>query len=163
MSNPDPGDNPRRRAPVPRQACPMALAADIIGDRWTLLILREAFYGVVRYDDMRADLDAPRSMLTDRLARLVEHGLMKRESYREPGKRTREAYVLTPAGRGLSLTFVALTQWGEEFVLRKPAPVKLVDRSTDRALRVALVDDDGRIAAPRDARLVPRRRRAGKT
>ncbi|MCG8691817.1 MAG: helix-turn-helix transcriptional regulator [Minwuiales bacterium] len=123
----------------------MALAAEIFGDRWTLLILREAFYGVQRYDDMRADLGAPRSMLTDRLGKLVERGLMERRPYREPGSRTRDAYVLTERGRGLALTLLALTQWGEEHVIGGPAPVEIVERKTGRPLRVDLVDEDGRI------------------
>lgn len=121
----------------------MALAAEILGDRWTLLILREAFYGVQRYDDMRADLDAPRSMLTDRLGKMVERGLMSRRPYQEEGSRTRDAYVLTEAGRALALTLMAMTQWGERYVLDGPAPVVVVDRATGRELHVGLMDEDG--------------------
>ncbi len=120
----------------------MALAAEIIGDRWTLLILREAFYGVSRYDDMLADLGAPRSMLTDRLNRLVERGILWREPYREPGNRTRHAYRLTGAGQALALTLIALTQWGEEHVIGREAPVEIVDRQDGRTLRVALIADE---------------------
>ncbi|WP_439575321.1 winged helix-turn-helix transcriptional regulator [Phreatobacter sp.] len=134
----------------------MALAAEAIGDRWTLLILREAFYGVQRYDDMRQDLDAPRSMLSDRLARLVERGILERRAYQEPGDRARHAYVLTPSGRDLALTLAALTQWGEAHVLGRPAPVGLVDRQTGRPLRVALVDEAGRAVDAAAARLVRR-------
>lgn len=134
----------------------MAMAAEILGDRWTLLILREAFYGVQRYDDMRADLGAPRSMLTDRLAKLVEMGLLERRPYREPGKRTREAYALSDAGRGLALTLMALTQWGETYVLKGPAPVEVVDCKTGRPLRVALVDEKGRPAKLENAVLAPK-------
>jgi DNA-binding HxlR family transcriptional regulator len=142
MSNPAEQDAVRRRSPVPRAQCPMALAAELIGDRWTLLILREAFYGVSRYDDMLADLGAPRSMLTDRLNRLVERGILRREAYREPGSRTRQAYRLTGAGQALALTLIALTQWGEEHVTGKEAPIEIVDRRNGRTLRVALVADE---------------------
>jgi len=121
----------------------MALAAEILGDRWTLLILREAFYGVQRYDDMRADLDAPRSMLTDRLRKMVEHGLMDRRPYQEEGSRTRDAYVLTEAGRALALTLMAMTQWGERYILEGPAPIVIVNHSTGRELHVGLLDEDG--------------------
>ncbi|TKT75103.1 helix-turn-helix transcriptional regulator [Aquamicrobium sp. LC103] len=131
----------------------MALAAEMVGDRWTLLILREAFYGVQRYDDMRADLGAPRSMLSDRLARLVEQGIMTRRAYREPGDRERHAYVLTESGRALALTLSALTQWGEAYILGRPAPVEIVDGSTGGALRVALVDEAGIPVEPAKARL----------
>jgi len=134
----------------------MALAAEILGDRWTLLILREAFYGVQRYDDMREDLAAPRSMLTDRLTRLVDRGLMARRPYQEPGARMRSAYVLTPSGRALALTLLALTQWGEEHILKGPAPVEIRDRSTGRPLRVALVNEANQIVDLSAATLVKR-------
>lgn len=131
----------------------MALAAEILGDRWTLLILREAFYGVQRYDDMREDLGAPRSTLTDRLARLVELGVFERATYREEGSRGREAYVLTARGRDLALTLLALTQWGEDHVLNKPAPVEIIDRRNGTPLRVELVNDKGRKVALHNATL----------
>lgn len=131
----------------------MALAAEILGDRWTLLILREAFYGVQRYDDMLADLGAPRSMLTDRLGKLVAHGLMTRRPYQEPGARTRHAYVLTDAGMSLALTLLALTQWGEEHILNAPAPVEIIDKTSGHPLRVALVNEVGEITDLRSARL----------
>lgn len=135
----------------------MALAAEILGDRWTLLILREAFYGVQRYDDMREDLGAPRSMLTDRLSKLVEQGLMTREPYQEPGARVRYAYSLTTRGRDVALTMMALSQWGEKHIRGEPAPVDLIDKSTGRPLRVALVDDRGKLVDLSNAALAKRR------
>lgn len=157
MSNPA-SDRPiRQRALVPREACPMALAAEILGDRWTLLILREAFYGVQRYDDMRADLDAPRSMLTDRLGKLVERGLMVKRPYQEEGSRTREAYALTEAGRALGLVLMAMTQWGETYILGGPAPVSVVDRSDGQELLVGLLNEDGKTVALSTAMLTLRK------
>ncbi|MEX0284617.1 MAG: winged helix-turn-helix transcriptional regulator [Paracoccaceae bacterium] len=129
----------------------MARAAELLGDRWTLLVLREAFYGVQRYDDMRADLGAPRSMLTDRLNKLVKRGLMQRRAYQDPGDRPRQAYVLTQKGKDLALTLIAITQWGEDHVLNGPAPVQVVDRQTGQRLRVELVDENGEIADLRNA------------
>lgn len=133
----------RRRAPVPFEDCGMALAAQILGDRWSLLILREAFYGVTRYDDIREDLDAPRSMLTDRLGKLIDRGLMVRQPYREPGSRTREAYVLTDAGRALALTLLALMQWGDEFIRDEPPRIEITDKASGEAVRVELVNASG--------------------
>lgn len=130
----------------------MALAVEVLGDRWTMLILREAFYGVQRYDDMRADLGAPRAMLTDRLGKLVDKGLLERRPYREAGARTRYAYALTTAGRDLALTLIALTQWGEAHVAG-PAPVEVVSAETDQRLRAALIDEDGNPVDPGAARL----------
>lgn len=156
MSNPDSEHSIRRRALVPKDQCPMALAAEILGDRWTLLILREAFYGVQRYDDMRADLDAPRSMLSDRLAKLVAAGIMTRQAYQEPGERERHAYALTASGRALALTLSALTQWGEAHVLGEQAPVGIIDASTGEELRVAFVNRAGKSVEPGKARLAKR-------
>jgi len=147
MSNSDNSHPLRRRAPIPREVCPLALAAEILGDRWTLLILREAFYGVVRYDDMLADLSAPRSMLTDRLSKLVDRGLIARKPYQEPGSRTRQAYVLTDAGRALGQTLIALSQWGEAHVSKQPAPIEFVERETSRPVRAALINDEGQNVA----------------
>ena len=131
----------------------MAMAAEILGDRWTLLILREAFYGVARYDDMREDLGAPRSMLSDRLGKMVDNGLMTRRPYQEPGSRSRNAYVLTDAGRDLALTLMALSQWGEKHALGDDAPITLRDKQTGRKLRVGLVDSKGQPVDIRRARI----------
>ena len=129
---------------MPREQCPMALAAELVGDKWVLLILREAFYGVCRYDDMRLDLDIPRAMLTDRLNRLVSDGLLERRVYQEPGTRTRHAYILTRKGRSLALVMMALTQWGEAHLTGGDAPVAVIDRETSGELRVGLNDEHGR-------------------
>ena len=119
----------------------MALSADLLGDRWMLLILREAFYGVRRYEDMLADLGAPRATLTDRLNRLVSHGLLVREPYQEPGSRTRQAYRLTTAGQALGTVLIALSEWGEGHLLASAAPVEFVEAKSGSALRLALVDE----------------------
>ena len=147
MSNSDKSSSIRRRALVPKAECPMALAAELLGDRWTMLILREAFYGVVRYDDMLADLEAPRSMLTDRLSKMVAKGLLERRSYQEPGSRARNAYVLTDAGRALGKTLIALTEWGETHVLGKPAPVQVIDTESGKPLKLELVAPNGKVVA----------------
>lgn len=131
----------------------MALATEIVGDRWTLLVLREAFYGVQRFDDMRADLDVPRSMLSDRLRKLVENGLMTRQPYQEPGERVRYSYVLTDAGRELALTMLALTQWGEKYASASESPVQVVSGKSGRRLQVKLVDEEGEIVPLAEARL----------
>ncbi|PWJ20275.1 winged helix-turn-helix transcriptional regulator [Jannaschia seohaensis] len=145
MSNPESSSTVRRRAPVPRADCALAQATEEIGDRWSLLILREAFFGVMRYDDIREDLGIPRSVLTDRLAKLVARGLLEKRPYREAGDRQRFGYSLTEKGRNLALTFIALTHWSEAHVLGALGPIEIVDQETGRGLRVALVDDEGRI------------------
>ncbi|MDO8981882.1 MAG: helix-turn-helix domain-containing protein [Afipia sp.] len=84
-----------RRSPVPPGDCNLWKAFELIGDRWTLVILRSALYGVRRFDDFQNELDVPRSVLSNRLARLVENGLMQRRDYREDGQRARIEYPLT--------------------------------------------------------------------
>ena len=143
MSKSEAGTNVRHRAPVPISDCALVAAVEEIGDRWTLLILREAFYGVVRFDDIRADLGIPRAMLADRLAKLVESACLEKRPYREAGNRARYAYALTDKGRALSVALIALTHWGEAHVLKSPGPVEIVDAETDRPLHLALLDNKG--------------------
>ncbi|MFK7792665.1 MAG: winged helix-turn-helix transcriptional regulator [Devosiaceae bacterium] len=147
-----PKPSPRRRAALPIADCPMAAAVAIIGDRWSLLILREAFYGVVRHADIRDDLGIPRSVLSDRLSKLVEQGLLTKSEYREEGARPRQAYKLAPKGRGMVLTFIALTQWGSEHCLDGDSPVEVIDKETGGQLRLSLINEnDAPVAASRAA------------
>lgn len=129
----------RKRAPIPVDECGAALASKLLSDRWTLLIVREGFYGVTRFDDIRADLGVPRSVLADRLDKLVAAGVFSREPYREDGARTRQAYVLTRAGWRLGITVLALMQWGDEFLKDGAGSLRVTERGTDTPLRVALV------------------------
>ena len=143
MSNSDRNLAIRRRALVPRESCPMAIAADVLGDKWTLLILREAFYGVVRYDDMLQDLGAPRSTLTDRLNKLVKHKVLERRPYQLPGERQRYLYALTNRGKELSPLFIAMTKWGEDHLLEGKAPVQAVQQNTGEAVYISLTNEQG--------------------
>jgi DNA-binding HxlR family transcriptional regulator len=121
----------------------MVHAADIIGDRWVLLILREAFYGVCRFEDMRADLSIPRSALTDRLNRLVNDGFLEKFQYQEDGERKRSAYRLTNKGRSLAPILVAMTEWGMREKGIAQAHVQICDKETGEALRLRPVNSEG--------------------
>jgi DNA-binding HxlR family transcriptional regulator len=146
--------SPPRRSPLPPRACHLARAFDLIGDRWTLLIMRSALYGVRRFDDLAVELGAPRTVLADRLKRLTASGLLARRDYREPGRRARPEYWLTPKGMSLRLPFLALTQWGDAWLGDGEAPPLAVrSRATGEALRVALVDGAGREVAAADQKL----------
>ena len=87
-----------RRSPVPLDRCSLAKTVELIGDRWSLLILRSALYGVRRFDDFQTELGAPRTVLSGRLKKLSEDGLLDKQGYKEPGKRTRNEYVLSKKG-----------------------------------------------------------------
>jgi DNA-binding HxlR family transcriptional regulator len=99
-----------------QQTCTMARALEVLGERWTLLILRDCFYGVRRFSDLLAHLDISRAVLTDRLATLVDAGLLQRRA--EGGHPT---YELTEAGIATWPTLYALARWGERFAPGDPA------------------------------------------
>jgi DNA-binding HxlR family transcriptional regulator len=94
-------------------SCSVARTLEVVGERWTMLVLREAFFGVRRFNDFQRHLGAPRNVLTARLQTLVEAGVLRREPYREAGSRERFEYRLTPAGLELLPSLVALMQWGD--------------------------------------------------
>jgi len=139
-----------RRSPVAARHCNLARSFELIGDRWTLLILRSALYGVRRFDDLQADLDIPRSVLSNRLAGLVETGIMERKEYRDNGQRTRIEYPLTKMGKALGLPFIAMTAWGDKWLGRGSSPFTLRSKSTGQKLSIALVDERGRLAKGSD-------------
>ena len=151
MSNPD---TQHRRAPVPLARCGAARALAEVGDRWTLLILREALYGVSRFEDMRADLGIPRSVLTQRLARMVDDGLLDRVPYRDEGARERSGYRLTRKGRALAPVVLALMRWGDAF-LAPDGPALRVTDGAGRPLKVALVAADTPEVPLREVVLTP--------
>ena len=90
--------------------CPVARTLDIVGERWTLLVLRDAFNGVRRYEDFAARLPIARNVLAGRLRTLVAHGILEREQYQDHPPRY--SYRLTPEGMELYPVIVALMQWG---------------------------------------------------
>jgi DNA-binding HxlR family transcriptional regulator len=93
-----------------RQDCSLARALEAIGERWTLLIVRDAFYGVRRFSDFQAHLDVPKAVLSDRLGGLVEDGILERRP--DPDRQGRHVYELTAAGRDLWPVLHALLVWG---------------------------------------------------
>ena len=92
--------------------CTVGRAMAILGERWTFVVLREVFNGVRRFEDIRSHGGIPRQVLTDRLALLVEHGILARVPYRAEGQRERHEYRLTPKGFDLYPVLVAIADWG---------------------------------------------------
>ena len=93
--------------------CSIARTLQVIGEKWTLLILRESFYGATRFEQFHSVLQCPRNLLSERLKKLVDEGILERSEYREPGSRTRNAYHLTDLGRELMPILLALREWGD--------------------------------------------------
>ncbi len=100
--------------------CSIAATLAVIGDRWTMLILRDAFRGVKRFDEFQNDLGIARNLLADRLARLVEHGVFEKVPYQE--RPVRYDYRLTDKGRELSPPLVALMRWGDRWAAGESGP-----------------------------------------
>jgi DNA-binding HxlR family transcriptional regulator len=106
--------------PGPR-ACSMAAALGILGERWSLLAIRELSYGVHRFDQIVAFTGAPRDILTARLRRLEADGIVERRQYSQ--RPARFEYHLTRAGHELLPILVALGQWGDRWAVDRPAVV----------------------------------------
>src|SRR5713226_3526202 len=129
------------------QNCSVARALELVGERWTLLVVRDAFLGRRRFEEFQESLGIARNVLADRLQKLVEHGIFERVRYQERPERFE--YRLTLKGRDLRLALAALMQWGDEYV--SPTPPRLLRRKTDGTpVRVALVAADGTPVNPKD-------------
>ncbi len=132
------------RSPVSLRDCRLARAIDLIGDRWALLILRSALYGVRRFDDFQDELGCPRTVLSGRLKMLATEGLLEKKPYREPGKRVRNEYVLSEKGVALQTALVALNQWGDAWLADGDTPpMTFTDAATRAPARIAFVGEDG--------------------
>src|ERR671927_989189 len=99
-----------------RSRCSVAGTLSVVGEKWSLLVLREAFLGVRRFADFQRVLGAPRAVLTDRLNSLVEQGVLRRVPYQPEGERQRHEYRLTDKGIDLYPTLVALMEWGDRYL-----------------------------------------------
>ncbi|MGW4272015.1 winged helix-turn-helix transcriptional regulator [Streptomyces seoulensis] len=107
------------------QDCSLARSLEVIGERWTLLIVRSALLGTTRFDGFLSHLDIARNVLSSRLNRLVEHGILERAPYQD--KPVRHEYRLTPAGRDLTRAVVALMQWGDRNLPQELGPPRRAD------------------------------------
>jgi len=115
------------------QNCSIARTLEVVGERWTLLIVRDAFRGLTRFDQFHENLGIARNVLTDRLNRLVEEGILERVRYSE--RPERYEYLLTDKGRELRVALAALRQWGDTYL--SPKPPTVLRRKKDGAPVVA--------------------------
>lgn len=136
------------RRPINDEPCPVARAVDVVGDRWSLLIVRDAFDGTRRFSDFQRSLGMARNILSDRLRKLVEQGILETQDASD-GTAYQE-YVLTPQGESLFPVVVALRQWGEQhlFVPGERHSV-LIDKRTRKPIaRMAPQANDGSVLLP---------------
>jgi DNA-binding HxlR family transcriptional regulator len=108
-----------RAEEIAEQDCSIARPAALLGDRWTLVILRQAFLGVKRFEDFQSTLGISRSLLSERLGRLVDAGVLRREPYKDE-VRTRDRYRLTEMGLDLYPVLIALRDWGDRYLRDGP-------------------------------------------
>ena len=131
------------------KSCGLPLALEVMGERWSFMILRAAFNGVHHFEEFLSELGIARNILSNRLARLVEHGIMKREPL--PDDRRKIEYRLTERGFDLLPAMLALRQWGEKHSLGVPAnPVLCDDRDGQPIQAIAIHAHDGRLLSCKD-------------
>jgi len=123
-----------KRTSLEEATCPIARSLDVIGDWWSLLIIRDAFLGIRRFSELQKNIGIARNILTVRLRALVDDGILEMAPASD-GSAYQE-YVLTPKGRGVFPVLVALRQWSEEFVFSpSECATQLVDRSSGQPVR----------------------------
>src|SRR6185295_11670233 len=139
-----------RRTSFEGDDCPIARSLEAIGDWWSLLIIREALFGLRRFGEFQSKLGMAKNILSARLRALIDHGILTTAPASD-GSAYQE-YVLTPKGRGLFPILVALRQWSEEFSGEiKGFPTLLVDRDQGRPVRkLELRAEDGRLLGQSD-------------
>lgn len=132
--------------------CSIGRTLDVLRDRWSFLVLREVFNGVRRFDDMRVRTSIPRAVLSDRLASLVDQGLLRRVPYREPGMRTRDEYRLTRKGLDLYPVLAAMLEWGNRYLADDDGPaLELVHRGCGATMHLEIHCDAGHVVSePRE-------------
>lgn len=129
-----------RRTKFNEWPCSIARTTDLFGDWWTPLVLREAFYGSRRFDDFVERLGIGRNVLTARLTRLVDEGILRTEPYQE--RPVRNEYRLTDKGRALFDVLAAMIRWGDDWLADEAGPpAELVDRRSGKVVRPLVVDE----------------------
>jgi DNA-binding HxlR family transcriptional regulator len=133
------------------QNCSIARTLEVVGERWTLLIVRDVFLGLRRFDQLKESLGVARNVLADRLGRLVAEGILERVPYSE--RPPRFEYRLTAKGRELNVALTALRQWGDAHLSEKPP--RLLRRKADKkAVIAALVPRGAEVLRPEEVELV---------
>src|SRR5580700_7020089 len=137
------------------QTCSVARSLEIVGEWWTLLVIREAFFGTRRFSVFEANLGIAKNVLSDRLAKLVEAGVLERKPV--AGRGNPVDYGLTAKGRDLFPAIVALMQWGDRWIYgEEGAPVRVLYREAGTEIaRIEVTTPDGRRLDVRDAVVAP--------
>ena len=136
--------------------CMIARSMEALGEQWTLLIVRDAFLGIRHFDEFQKSLGVARNVLADRLAKLVDEGVLSRTQH--PDDRRKVEYRLTDKGRDLLPLIIALTQWGAKYKRGdgEGVPFTFVDRETGAGLaRIEVRSTEGKVLTARDMAIKP--------
>lgn len=135
--------------------CSLADSLNLIGEWWTILILRESFFGTRRFEDFQQHLGIARNILTARLSTLCDNGILERVPVKEGARR--HEYRLTTMGRDLLTVIIALTQWGDRWLRKEQgAPVQFIEGDSGEVIpQVSVRAKDGRQLKTRDLAMIP--------
>ena len=136
------------------ELCGLAAAAELLGDQWVLLILREAFYGITRFETMREHTKMTKQTLANRLKKMTELGLLCKMPYQEEGARERYEYVLTPKSRSLAPLLISLMEWGHKNLLHDEPHISLINKSTGDVVHSAFVSAKGEVVDSNNLQIV---------
>lgn len=138
--------------------CQVVRTLDIVGEKWALLIVRDALRGVSRFSDFQASLGAPRDVLSARLRSLVDAGVLEQRPYRDAGARERSGYHLTEAGLGLRVVIAAILQWNDRWDPAPSGPGSIaVEREHEAPVELRFTSADGSVVREDDVTFVPGR------
>jgi DNA-binding HxlR family transcriptional regulator len=133
------------------ERCPIARGLDVLGEKWTLMVVRDALLGSTRFSQFQSSLGIPREVLTARLASLVDGGVLERSSYKPEGGRARDEYRLTEAGRDLAVVLLALGGWADRHrPSERRSDLTFVDADHGDPVEVAVVASGSDRVVPRD-------------
>ncbi|WP_111497577.1 winged helix-turn-helix transcriptional regulator [Marinobacter bohaiensis] len=138
-----------------QEPCSLARTLSVVGDRWTLLILRDCFLGVRRFDTFEKRLGITRHVLTDRLKKLVQHGVLRKQRYQE--RPPRDEYRLTDKGLELHTVILALVHWGDRHMTDdRGAPIRHIHKQCGAVMHpVTVCSECGEPVSARDLRVEP--------
>lgn len=137
--------------------CAIAATLQLLGEKWTLLIIRESFFGATRFEQFTSVLGCPRNLLSERLGKLVDEGILERSEYREPGSRARSEYRLTDTGKELMPILMAFMHWGDRHLGAAEGPPVIVEHvDCGEPLHLVLTCSKGHVVTGLDdAAIVP--------
>ena len=134
-----------QHSPIPLDDCGMALLAQTLGDKWMLLIIRQVFYKVTRFEDIRRELNIPRAVLSSRLKTLVDMGILRKEQYQSEGQRKRFSYTLNAAGFDLLPLLMEAMHWGDKHLRNQDSNLIMLNADNQQEVRRAFVDELGEV------------------